>query len=242
MPRIGRALALLMIPLALAAWPCRRAAADLIRPAPDRSYPEIAADLNGSVTYTFDPASKTGTFHAENTPYLLASGPTLAGEVAVQPTADGVRKQTLDVTLDGEGRLLDRPTNSFEMYGTVVANGQTYTGLLLKGVPTAFGSEPADPLGVTPTPTFDLAVKITGGQLAGNLGPGAYLRIMPTCDSTFDGSFQKDFAAQQPVSNIRPTDAPFPFPAPEPAALAVLLAGGAGIFGLNRLRSLRKGR
>ncbi len=38
-------------------WPAR---GDLIRPKTSRTYPDIAGDIVGSQTYTFDPASKTG--------------------------------------------------------------------------------------------------------------------------------------------------------------------------------------
>jgi len=238
MHRMRRAALSWTLPALLAALlPAGEAAAELIRPSPGRSYPEIASGLGGSLNYTYDAASGTGTFHAQDTPYLVAGGPTLAVEFPVQATADGVRKQTVDVALDPSGRLLSSPGNLYELYGTVVTGGHTYTGLLLKGVPTAFGAQAADPLGVSSTPTFDMNVKITGGQLAGTFGPDAYLRIMPTCDTTFDGSFAKGFSAAEPSGNIRAMNAPDPFPAPEPTTLALLLVSGAGVMGLRRLRA-----
>ncbi len=220
-----------------AAWPVSEAAAELIRPAPGRSYPEIVAGLDGSLQYAYDAASQTGTFHARDTPYLLASGPTIAAESPVQATADGLRKQTVDLTLDKSGQLLNSPGNLYELYGTVVADGHAYTGLLLKGVPTAFGAQGADPLRNSAAPTFDVNVKITGGQLAGSFGPDAYLRFMPTSATTFDGSFGRDFSAIAPSSKLRARQAPSPFPAPEPTALALLLVSGAGVLGLQRLRT-----
>ena len=71
------------------------------------------------------------------------------------------------------------------MYGTVVVGGQTYHGLLLKGTPTSFGSMNRD--------VFDLNMTITGGALQPFFGNDAYLRIAPGGQSTFDGSFTRDF-------------------------------------------------
>ena len=236
MSRMRRTFATMIVPLALAALPGGRAWADPIRRAPARDYPEVVADLEGDLSYRFDPARKAGALHASVTPYLMAGGATVAEELAVSPTADGLRTQTLDVTLDGEGRLLDRPSNSFEMVGTVVAGGRSYTGLLLKGVPTAFGAMAADPLRMRPASGFDLDVRITGGQLAGKFGPGATLRILPDGESTFDGTFRRDFQASRPSSRLRASKAAYFHPAPEPTTLAVLLAGGLGALGLGRLR------
>src|SRR5436305_2245399 len=52
------------------------ASAALIKPAADRSFPDIAADINGVVTYNYNPMTSTGNFHVTNTPYLIAGGPT----------------------------------------------------------------------------------------------------------------------------------------------------------------------
>ena len=62
-----------------------RASAALIRRAAERSYPDIAADINGSVRYDYQDATGTGTFELANTPYLLAGGPTAAEEYTVAP-------------------------------------------------------------------------------------------------------------------------------------------------------------
>ena len=42
--------------------------------------------------------------------------------------------------LDRNGHLVDDPENSYALYGTVVLGGQTFSGLLLEGKPTAFGA------------------------------------------------------------------------------------------------------
>jgi hypothetical protein len=61
------------------------ASADLIMPIATRAYPDISADVNGVVTYTYNSSTQTGDFHVTNTPYLLAGGPTPASEFNVTP-------------------------------------------------------------------------------------------------------------------------------------------------------------
>ena len=48
---------------------------DLIRSSPTRSFPDIAGDIVGTQTYTYDPVSQTGTFQVERTPPDLAGAP-----------------------------------------------------------------------------------------------------------------------------------------------------------------------
>jgi hypothetical protein len=213
----------------LAAWGSS-ARADLIRTDAPRAYPDIAADINGVVNYTYNPATRTGVFNITNTPYLLAGGPQTSEEFAVSPTADGVRRQVLNVTLNQNGRLVANPGNRYELYGTVTTGNQTYSGLLLKGTPIAFGSQftPAGP-GQPAVSLFDLNINITGGELASAFGPDVYIQYMPELNNTFQGRFDTGFTAAKATSNTRAYHAPLPFPAPEPTTLALLLAGGAGL-------------
>jgi hypothetical protein len=197
-----------------------RVPAELIRPRAGRAYPDIVADVHGVQTYTYDPTTRTGEFQVTNTPYLMALGPSTASEVNVQPTDDGTRQQIVKLTLDQNGRLVNDPDNTYEVYGRVVVGGQTYDGLLLKGTPTSFGSMNRD--------VFDLNMKITGGALQPIFGDDAYLRIAPGGQSSFDGSFTRSFSGTEALSNIRGYHAPRPLPVPEPAAILVLLAGGLG--------------
>src|SRR5207249_2578548 len=154
--------------LALTTLPGRPAAADLIRPNASPSYPDIASDVNGVQNFTFHPETQTGVFTVTNTPYLLVGGPSVADEFAILPNSDGVRRQAVSLTLDSSGKLLDDPGNSYELYGTIVTKGQTYSGLLLKGVPTNFGAQDLGPVGIQGTDVYDLDLKITGGALAAN--------------------------------------------------------------------------
>ncbi len=205
--------------------------AELIRPRAGRAYPDIAADINGVQTYTFNPTTRTGTFQVLNTPYLIALGPTNQGGTQIQPNGDGTRRQEVNLTLDGNGRLIDTPENHYALYGTVVLGGQRFSGLLLKGKPTAFGAR------VLRTPTelaaagvanpgrdvFDLSMKITGGALADQFGSELYMRIAPKND-TFDGQFNRDFSGRAARSNTRGYHAPRAVP--EPSTLLLLLVCG----------------
>src|SRR5262249_14921306 len=158
------------------------ACAELIRPKAVRAYPDIAADINGVQTYTYDPSTGTGTFQVTNTPYLLALDPTRAGELRIEPNDDGTRRQVVSLMLDGHGHLVDDPENSYALSGTVVLDGMTFSGLLLEGKPTAFGARvlgakpevspgsagrPEAAEGRADRDVFDLSMKITGGALAG---------------------------------------------------------------------------
>jgi hypothetical protein len=234
----------------LALVPGGRAPAELIRPKAVRAYPDIAADINGVQTYTYDPATQTGTFHVKNTPYLLTLSSSKAGETQILPNADGTRRQVVSLTLDRNGHLVDAPENTYALYGTVVLGGQTYSGLLLEGKPTAFGAQAQTPEaqagassgpGATPAgqrgkDVFDLSMKITGGVLAGRFGQDLYMRISPKAD-TFDGQFTRDFSGSAAKSNTRRERGSRPVP--EPSTLLIMLAGGAALA-LWRYRRRRR--
>ncbi|WZO98894.1 PEP-CTERM sorting domain-containing protein [Isosphaeraceae bacterium EP7] len=208
-----------------------RADAGLIRPAADRAFPDISADINGVQSYVYDPATGTGTFQVTNTPYLIAGEKTLASEYPILPnSADGVRRQIVSATLDANGQLVaDSPTNKYELWGTIVTDKQTYSGLLLSGTPTKFGSQDLGSLGISGTDLYDFELKITGGALKEYFGKDAYMRIQPELLSTFDGSFTKDFSAVKATSNTRGYNSPKPFPVPEPTTLIMLLTCGVGL-------------
>jgi hypothetical protein len=228
--------------LALAALPCfpGQARAALINPTAGRAYPDIAADINGVVNYTYDATSQTGVFHVTNTPYLIAGGPTSSQEFAINPNSDGIRQQVVNLTVDQNGNLVTSASNTYSLYGTVTTtNGQTFSGLLLSGTPTAFGSQSLRPVGIVGSDVFDLNMNITGGALAPYFGPDAYMRISPELNSTFTGSFNQDFSASKATSNTRAYHSPHPFPIPEPATVLVVLAGGAGLVLRHRRRLVK---
>ena len=216
------------------------APAALLRPNDTRAYPDITAFANGYQTYTYNPTTQTGTFQLSNVPFLLTNGQNPDGsfiESNVTPTTDGSaqRTQSLTMVLDSNGNLVAGPTNSYQMYGTVTVGNQTYTGLLLSGTPTAFGSQALKPL-VGNEDLFDLTLKITGGSLASLYGPDAYIRVTSEANSTFDGVFTTDFSSEKVLTNTHMISSLVPSPVPEPTALVVLLACGAGLFYRGRRR------
>jgi hypothetical protein len=220
-----------------------RASAALLRPDAGRAYPDIAADINGKVDYTYNPETKTGVFHVKNTPYLIAGGSTQDKEYMVLPNGDtGIRSQEIRVVLDQDGKFVDDPSNNYELYGTINTDGQTFTGLLLKGVPTGFGSQDLDSVGVKGSDVFDVNLDITGGSLAKYFGDDAYMRITPELLSTFRGQFDENFTAVKATSNTRSYNSPLPFPIPEPTTLAVLLlgVGGLAFHGFTRRAAARR--
>ena len=216
------------------------APAALLRPNDTRGYPDITAFANGYQTYTYNPSTQTGTFQLSNVPFLLTNGQNPDGsfiESNVTPTTDSSaqRTQSLTMVLDSNGNLVAGPTNSYQMYGTVIVGNQTYTGLLLSGTPTAFGSQALKPL-VGNEDLFDLTLKITGGSLASLYGPDAYIRVTSEANSTFDGVFTTDFSSEKVLTNTHMISSLVPSPVPEPTALVVLLACGAGLFYRGRRR------
>ena len=203
---------------------------DLIRSRTSRSYPDIAGDIVGSQTYTFDPTSKTGTFQVVNAPQFIALGPNGSDVVNVTPNQDGTLSQKVQLKLDQNGRLVENADNQFQLYGTVVIGNQVYRGLLLEGKPTAFGAQAQNGTLLTSADVFDLNMKITGGQLASAFGPEAYFRVIPQSNSTFQGNFETSFSGNRPLTNLRALQGHLPAAIPEPSTLVLLLTAGAGLL------------
>ncbi len=225
-----------LVLLAVLAIP-RAADADLLRPSAPRAYPDVAADINGSISYEYDEQAGGGTFTFANTPFLLATGGTTDEEFGIIPTSDGgTRSQSLSVALDVNGAIVPSSSNSFEVVGQVNVAGQTFDGVLLEGVPTEFGWADLDQVGVATSDIFDLAIDLTGGLLAPAFGPDAYIRLVGELDSTFDGSFAADFSAEKATSNTRGYNAPDPNPIPEPSVALIFLVVSAGGLAYRRRR------
>jgi hypothetical protein len=203
---------------------------DLIRPRTARTYPDIAGDIVGTQTYTFDPTSRTGTFQVVNSPQFIALGPKGNDILSVTPNQDGTLTQTLQLKLDQNGKLVENPDNRFQLYGTVVIGNHVYRGLLLEGTPTAFGAQMLKSPSFSGEDVFDLNMKITGGKLADAFGSEAYFRVVPQSNSTFQGSFATSFSGARPLTNLRALQGRLPAAIPEPSPLAILLAAGAGII------------
>ncbi len=219
-----------------------QARGDLIRSQPARSFPDIAGDIVGAQTYTYDPASQTGTFKVVNAPHLISLGPSWGDMVHMLPDEDGTLSQSLKMKLDRHGRLVKSPDNTFQIRGTVVIGDKTYQGLLLEGKPTAFGAlEPGTAADANKSAeVFDLNVEITGGKLAEAFGSQAYLRIIPQAGSTFSGEFTTDFSGERPLTNLRPARAKLPATVPEPTTLITFITCGASLFAYRLRRRLNR--
>ena len=105
----------------------------MIRSSPARSFPDIAGDIVGTQTYTYDPVTQTGIFHLVNAPHLISLGPTVKDMVQMLPNHDGTLTQSLKMKLDRNGRLVNSPANTFEIRGTVIIGDRTYQGVAAQG-------------------------------------------------------------------------------------------------------------
>ena len=74
----------------------------------------------GTQTYKYDPTTQTGIFALINAYHLISLGPSDDDLVPMQPLKDGTLTQSLKMTLDGAGHLVDSPANRFEIRGIVV--------------------------------------------------------------------------------------------------------------------------
>jgi hypothetical protein len=214
------------------------ACGDLIRSSPARTFPDIAGDIAGAQTYTYDRASQTGIFEFVNAPHLISLGPAVQDMFPMLPDQDGTLSQSLQMKLDRNGRLVDSPENRFQIRGSVLIGDRVYHGLLLEGRPTDFGAEVQETKAArNKSPeVFDLNMKITGGELAKKFGPEAYLRIVPQTNSTFHGQFTADFSSARPLSTLRANRRKLPASVPEPTVIVTFLTFGAGVLGYRARR------
>ncbi len=200
-----------------------------------QTYPDIIANLGSGVSYTYDPTAQEGVFHLKNTAYVLVTGTNASDEYDITPTADGSRYQTLNVTLDKSGNFVSDPGNMYQVYGTITANGKTFTGLLLSGVPIDFSTSNVG--GVT---QFQADLKLDGtGSLSSFFGPNSYIHLIAETGNGFTGSFTTDFNISKVSTNTHGPDATGqPFPIPEPTTMVFLAISGAGlVYGRRRARN-----
>lgn len=235
MHRMRKATVTAGLALALVALLRAPAAADLIHaPSAGQSYPEIDGAMNSAQSYTYNSSTQTGQFQYSDTPFLLMLGPKSSDEFSIKSSSGGTQSQSLILTLNQNGQLVSSPNNAYSLYGSVVIGGQTFNGLLLQGIPTAFGAQAgADP-------AFDMNLTITGGVLAPAFGPDLYLQLHPTVTSTFDGSFNKSFTSTPDGSSAVGPHSPVPNPVTEPTTLVVILACGASLFAQRKLGPVRR--
>lgn len=225
-----------------------QAPAALLHPNDSSQFPDLSAGyVSGTIHYT----AGTGQLMVSNTPYAIAFGSTSSSSADVTAMSNGLRSQTIVAAINPDGSLNTAGSNQYDLFGTTTINGKTYSGELLQGTPTAFGSlntAAAGNGGVAGTSMFDMDVKVTGGLLQSLFGTDTYIRLTAERWSTFNGSFAQDFSGGKVNSNIRGFNPPSPIPAgqvgvpsvPEPTTLVVLIAaGGAGLLVRHRRRISR---
>jgi hypothetical protein len=241
MHRMRRLFVSMGLALAVIAALAPRAGAALLHATDTSQFPDLSGGyVSGTLQYT----ASTGVLSIQNTPYALALGTSPSSQYDVSATPQNQRTQTIVAQLNPDGSLNPNGTNLYSLYGSVNINGQTYSGLLLKGTPTGFGS--LDLGGVSPTSLpgvamYDMTVKITDGLLKQVFGTDTYIRLEAERGSTFNGSFTQDFSGYKIASNERGYFNVPPAPVPEPTTLVVFIAcSGAGLLFRHRRRIARE--
>ena len=218
------------------------ATAGLLRPDAGQAYPDIigASAVEGSQSYTYDASAQKGLFSVTNLPLHIWGGTDGTTGYDISPDTNGQRFATVTAALDSTGKLIaNDPSNSYQIWGSVTAKGVNYTGLLLQGTPTAFGSQNLSSLdsSLKGKALYDMDLKVTGGALKDFFGKDAYLYVSAETGSTFMGDFTKNFSATKVTTNTRGYNSPKPFPIPEPTTFLVLVTAGTGLlFSKHRRR------
>lgn len=196
----------------------------------------IVSGSHGDLSYN----AATGEFNTTlNSSSLVFAAP------FVQPNGFTHFKGSLsiDFFVNNKGQFVANGSG-LELNGTVTINGATFTGTLLTGTITDFGSQAAGP----PSRSFDGFFDITGGALTttqpGNGGQpvfggfpsgetGGFILVAEKTTSGILGDFAQNFTSNSVKSAVGMVS-------PEPSSLTLLLTA-AGTLGVWRLRRKRLG-
>jgi hypothetical protein len=198
----------------------------------------IISGSNGGLTYN----AATGDFN------VTLAGPSLVYAAPfVQPSGFTLFNGSLsiDLNVDKSGNFVSNG-RGFELTGTVNINGATFTGTLLTGTITDFGSEAAGP----PTRSFDGLFSITGGALTqtetgnggnpvfGGFSAGSSGEFLLSAENVTSGTLG-DFSSSFSSGSVKPEVGAA---VPEPSSLALVLTAAVvlGAWGLRR-KFLRTG-
>ena len=195
----------------------------------------IVSGSNGGLSYN----ASTGDLNA------TLSGPTLLYAAHSVPNGFALISNgslTIDLMVDHNGNFVANGTG-VTLKGTVTINGAVFTGTLLTGTVTAFGSDPAGP----PTRDFDGLFTVTGGALTqtetGDGGQSVFGGFSVGSKGAFDlfaenvtsgtlGDFTHDFLSTR--------DKPLIGETPEPGTLALMVTGATLFFGWRKRHVLRE--
>jgi hypothetical protein len=194
----------------------------------------IVSGSNGDLTYN----ASTDEFKATlSGPTLLYASPSIPNGFALISGGS----LTIDLFVSNNGNFVANGTG-VTLSGSVTINGAVFTGTLLAGTVTAFGSDPAGP----PSRDFDGLFTVTGGALTqtetGSGGQsffggfpvgriGAFGLIGEDVTSGTLGDFTHNFSSDR--------DKPLIGVVPEPSTLALVLTGATLFVGWRKRRTLR---
>lgn len=199
----------------------------------------VVSGSNGGLSYN----ALTEDFHVTLTgPSLIYAAPFVLPR-GFAPISSG--SLALDLMVDHNGAFVTNGTG-LRLTGTVNVNGAVFTGTLLTGTITDFGSEAAGP----PTRTFDGLFTITGGTLTATEagsggkpvfggfpagGPGGFILSAENVTSGTLGDFTRDFSS----SSVKPEVG---VATPEPSSWVLLLTSALmlGAWQLRRKRLLAR--
>jgi hypothetical protein len=204
----------------------------------------VVFSLDGALSYN----ATTGRFHSETIPIVI-SNPSLPGGFGSFIGAND--QTTIDLFVDHNGNFMSSGTG-FTMRGDVdLDNDGTAdaSGVLLSGVITAFGADPAGP----PTRVFDGLFTIQGGALTQDIAlsgggtvfggfplgsTGGFFLFAENVATGTLGDFTLDFAT--PPLSVKDNVG---VAVPEPSSWVLCLMAGVGLAacGFFRWRAVRFG-
>ena len=177
------------------------------------NFPLIKFDTTGTFTYSGPPSvSPTpNVFDMNATPLTFQSNATTA-PIFINPVpGTGARSVSIDILVNSSGNLIggNGTPNDFDLFGSVVVNGTTYSGELLTGHVLQFGWQYNSG---TSTSQFDFRFQTTGGQLTTGTTPPFPLTsdigvtMASEHTNSFTGSFETAFngGAKGTVGPISP--------------------------------------
>jgi hypothetical protein len=177
-------------------------------------YPQISTDAIGTVTYTYDEGTATGTFDLSSNPFVYQTGPSPSDQVSVfGPSSFKIKFETDDAG-NVVGGILGADfivTGSIDLDNDEVIEPGEPTGDLLIGEIKEFGFDDSADSNVD---FYDFRLSVEGGEIAGSFAGGDIGITMSSENSSFAGNFLIDFTGL-----VKATVGPIPGDEPAPASI-----------------------